>query len=60
MVPVFLWRRDRRIRCYGLELGLSQLGCIRAVVSHGRERTKIEWAQDSTWRFLPIVRSEAA
>lgn len=37
---------------------ISQPGYIRAVVSRGGESTKIEWAQDSTWRFMPVMRSE--
>jgi hypothetical protein len=35
-------------------------GYIRATVSHGSDRTKMEWAHDSAWRFLPTVRSEIA
>ena len=37
---------------------ISQPGYIRAIVSRGGESTKIEWAQDSTWRFMPVMRSE--
>jgi len=55
------WDADRALLAvhgYGVELELSQPGYIRAVVSLVRERTKIEWAQDSTWRFLPVLLSE--
>ncbi len=55
------WEADRaRLTAndYGVELELSQPGYIRAVVSQGVGRTKIEWAQDSTWRFLPVIRSD--
>jgi len=55
------WDADRALLAghgYDVELELSQPGYIRAVVSLVRERTKIEWAQDSTWRFLPVLRSE--
>jgi hypothetical protein len=37
---------------------ISQPGYIRALVRRGSEATKIEWAQDSTWRFMPVMRSE--
>lgn len=43
---------------YGIELEISQPGYLRAVVSRDARRTKIEWAQDSTWRFLPVIRSD--
>lgn len=35
-------------------------GYIRATVSRGPARTKVEWAHDSAWRFLPPIRSEVA
>jgi hypothetical protein len=35
-------------------------GYIRATVSRERARTKVEWAHDSAWRFLPTIRSEVA
>jgi hypothetical protein len=38
---------------------LSQPGYIRAIVRRGAEATKVEWAYDSAWRFLPVIRSEA-
>lgn len=41
---------------YALDVDLSQPGYIRAVVSRGGEATKVEWAQDSSWRFMPPVR----
>jgi hypothetical protein len=37
---------------------LSQPGYIRAVVRRGAEATKVEWAYDSAWRFLPVIRNE--
>jgi hypothetical protein len=42
-----------------VELELSQPGYIRAVVERGGEVTKVEWAYDTIWRFLPVLRSEA-
>lgn len=41
-----------------VDIEISQLGYIRAVVRRGTEATKIEWAQDSTWRFMPVMRSD--
>lgn len=41
-----------------VEVELSQPGYIRAVVHRGVEATKVEWAHDSSWRFLPVIRSE--
>lgn len=35
---------------------LSLPGFIRATVRKGDEATRIDWAHDSAWRFLPLVR----
>lgn len=43
---------------FEVQTELSQPGYIRAVVSQGEQFTKIEWAQDSTWRFMPVQKSE--
>jgi hypothetical protein len=40
-----------------VDLEISQPGYIRAIVSGAGSATKIEWAQDSTWRFLPVIRN---
>lgn len=40
-----------------VELELKLPGYLRAVVSAGGERTKVEWAHDSAWRFMPTVRT---
>jgi hypothetical protein len=45
---------------YTLELSIRQPGYIRAVVSKAAQQTKIEWAHDSAWRFLPPVRNETS
>jgi hypothetical protein len=37
---------------------LNQPGYIRAVVRKGGQATKVEWARDSSWRFMPTVRDE--
>lgn len=43
---------------YEVTVEISQPGYVRAIVRRGEETTKIEWAQDSTWRFMPVMRSE--
>lgn len=43
---------------YSLEIDLDRPGYVRAVVQREGEATKIEWAHDSAWRFLPTVRDE--
>ncbi|MEX2295383.1 MAG: hypothetical protein WD804_03600 [Gemmatimonadota bacterium] len=35
-------------------------GNVRAMVSRGDERTRIDWAHDSAWRFMPAVRDETS
>ncbi|MEQ9569962.1 MAG: nucleotidyl transferase AbiEii/AbiGii toxin family protein [Longimicrobiales bacterium] len=40
---------------FDVETVLSQPGFIRAVVSHGDQSTQIDWAHDSSWRFMPLV-----
>ena len=44
---------------YTVATEISQPGYIRVVVRRDQAATKVEWAQDSTWRFLPVIRSEA-
>jgi hypothetical protein len=45
------------LRSQGLtvQVELNQPGYIRATVSDGLEATKIEWADDSAWRFMPVI-----
>lgn len=40
---------------FAVQAEIHQPGYVRAVVSRGDESTKIEWAHDSAWRFLPPV-----
>ena len=42
---------------YEVTVDMNQPGYIRALVHKG-DSTKIEWAHDSAWRFLPTVQSE--
>jgi hypothetical protein len=41
---------------FHVEVSLSQPGFVRAVVGRSGDETKVEWAHDSAWRFLPAVR----
>jgi hypothetical protein len=43
-----------------VEIGMNQPGYIRAVIRKGDDATKVEWARDSSWRFLPPVRDKVA
>lgn len=44
---------------YTTEVELSQPGFIRAVVRRGDDATRVDWAHDSAWRFLPLVQDSA-
>jgi predicted nucleotidyltransferase component of viral defense system len=37
---------------------VQQPGHIRARVAAGGDETRLEWAHDSSWRFLPVLRDE--
>ena len=41
---------------YHVEVLLSQPGFVRALVKAGDQATLIDWAHDSAWRFMPLVR----
>ena len=43
---------------YKVAVDLSQPGYVRAIVGKGPEATKVEWARDSSWRFMPTVRDD--
>src|SRR5690606_34538942 len=43
---------------YQMDQDILQPGYIRAIVRKEEQATKVEWAQDSTWRFMPVFRSE--
>lgn len=40
---------------FKLEVELALPGYVRALVSRGPQATKVEWAHDSAWRFLPVI-----
>jgi hypothetical protein len=43
---------------YDLDLEPVLPGFVRAVVSKGGEATRVDWAHDSAWRFMPLVRDD--
>lgn len=42
---------------YSVVVEIKQPGYLRCIVEKSSEQTKIEWAHDSAWRFLPTVLS---
>lgn len=43
---------------YTVDVDLNQPGYVRAVVRREEQATKVEWARDSDWRFMPTVHDE--
>lgn len=43
---------------YSIAIDLQQPGYVRAVVRTDEDATKVEWARDSSWRFMPTVKDE--
>jgi hypothetical protein len=41
---------------YSIDVDLYQPGFVRAIVRKDENATKVEWARDSAWRFMPTVR----
>lgn len=57
VASAFAADRDRLQRAgYTVDVELSQPGFIRAVVHRAGGRTRVDWAHDSAWRFMPLVR----
>lgn len=42
---------------FTVELEMNQRGFIRAVVSKNGDSTKVEWAHDSAWRYMPPIKN---
>jgi len=40
---------------YVVRIEIQQPGHIRAIISRESEATKVDWAHDSSWRFMPII-----
>jgi hypothetical protein len=47
-----------RAEGFEVEVLFSQPGFIRAVVRRDDEATQIDWAHDSSWRFMPVLQDE--
>jgi hypothetical protein len=45
---------------YSVEVSMNQPGFIRAIVRKGPDATKVDWAHDSAWRFLPPIKHETS
>ena len=43
---------------HAVDVELSLPGFVRAVVHRGEHATRVDWAHDSAWRFMPLVRDE--
>jgi len=43
---------------YSIDVELNQPGFVRAIVRKDGHATKVEWARDSAWRFMPTVRDD--
>lgn len=43
---------------YTVEVDLNQPGFVRAIIGKDDQATKVEWARDSAWRFMPTVEDE--
>jgi len=41
---------------YAVAVEVSQPGFIRAIVRRAEGATRVDWAHDSAWRFMPLVR----
>ena len=41
---------------YAVDVEVSLPGMVRAIVRRGGDATRVDWAHDSAWRFLPLVR----
>jgi hypothetical protein len=49
--------RERLARAgYRVDVEQSLPGFVRAVVGRGDDATRVDWAHDSAWRFMPLVR----
>ncbi len=41
---------------YHVDVEISLPGLVRALVHKGEHATRVDWAHDSAWRFMPLVR----
>jgi hypothetical protein len=52
--------KDLREAGHHMSVDMRLPGYVRATVSRDRAGTKVEWAHDSAWRFMPTIRSDVA
>ena len=45
---------------YGVVVQMNRPGFVRAVITRGTDSTKVEWAHDTAWRFMPPVKHPVA
>lgn len=45
---------------FQVDVLLDQPGFIRAIVKGSGQATKVEWAHDTAWRFLPTIKNDIA
>ena len=50
--------RDLRGAGHAVAVEMQLPGYLRATVSRGGASTKVEWAHDSAWRFMPTMRND--
>jgi hypothetical protein len=43
---------------YAVDVELTLPGFVRAIVTRDEQATRVDWAHDSAWRFMPLVRDE--
>ncbi len=57
VASAFAADRDRLDQSgYHVEVEASLPGFVRAIVGKGDDQTRVDWAHDSAWRFMPLVR----
>jgi len=57
VAAAFTADRTRLVRTgYAVAVELSLPGFVRATVGRGGDATRVDWAHDSAWRFMPLVR----
>ncbi len=57
VASAFAADRERLVHAgYVVDVELSLPGFVRAVVRKGEHVTRVDWAYDSAWRFMPLVR----
>jgi len=57
VASAFAADRDHLERAgYSIDVEQSLPGFVRAIVGKGEETTRVDWAHDSAWRFMPLVR----